>query len=126
MQKALIATAKGLIIYDFPQDKNPVLTDMSFVGFAVNMIYVDERTGRCWAGVSHKHWGQKLHYSDDQGQNWKEAALPSYDGATFNDGKRAKLKQIWCMSHGGSDQPDVLWLGTEPGGLFKSIDGGES
>ncbi|MEM9324111.1 MAG: glycosyl hydrolase, partial [Bacteroidota bacterium] len=46
--------------------------------------------------------------------------------ATFNDGKRAKLKQIWCMSHGGSDQPDVLWLGTEPGGLFKSIDGGES
>ncbi len=124
MPTALIATAKGLVVYDFPDNKKPELRGLHFVGFSVNMVYVDERHDRWWAGVSHKHWGQKLHYSDDFGQSWQETSLPSYKGKELPDGNQAKLKQIWCMSHGGADKPDVLWLGTEPGGLFKSEDGG--
>ena len=37
-----------------------------------------------------------------------------------------KLKQIWELRPGGSDQPARIWCGTLPGGLFVSDDGGDS
>ncbi|MDH5476617.1 MAG: glycosyl hydrolase [Cyclobacteriaceae bacterium] len=124
--KALIATAKGLLTFDIAPNIEPEMEEVHFIGLAVNMVYVDERTNRWWAGVAHKHWGQKLHFSDDNGKTWHETAVPSFRGLVMPDGKKAKLRQIWCMQHGGVDKPDHLWLGTDPGGLFHSIDNGHS
>ena len=125
-RKALIGTAKGLIVYHFTGDQNPVLASVHFEGFSVNMVFVDERTNQWWVGVSHKHWGQKLHYSIDEGRKWKEVALPSLVGKTLPNGKPARLRQVWSMAGGGKDQPNHLWMGTDPGALFKSEDNGES
>ena len=86
------------------------------------MVHCEAETGRWWCGVFHKHWGQKLHFSDDQGNSWQEAQVPSFEGATLPGGNKAKLRQIWCMASSG----DRLWLGTDPGGLFESHDGGLS
>ncbi|MDH5380806.1 MAG: glycosyl hydrolase, partial [Cyclobacteriaceae bacterium] len=121
---ALIGTAKGLIVYDFVPDEKPVLRNVHFVGFSVNMVYVDERTDKWWIGVSHKHWGQKLHFSTNAGLEWYEAAIPSFKGVLFPNGEPTKLRQIWSMAHGG--HPNELWLGTDPGGLFHSDDNGKS
>ncbi len=126
MQQALIGTAKGLIVYEFPEDDTPKLSRIHFAGFSANMVYVDERSGRWWVGLSHRHWGQKLHYSDDGGENWQETALPSFRGKLLPNGSPAKLRQIWSMAHAGGDRPDRLWVGTDPGGLFYSEDQGES
>jgi len=126
MQTILVGTAKGLLVYQAADQARPKLQKIYFTGFSVNMVYVDERRGRWWVGISHRHWGQKLHYSDDRGASWEEVSPPSFEGALMPDGSRAKLRQIWCMQHGGYDQPDVLWLGTDPGGLFRSNDGGET
>lgn len=30
------------------------------------------------------------------------------------------------MAEGGPDQPELIWMGTEPGGLFQSLDGGNT
>ena len=120
----LLGTAKGLVIIDLI--RNPKIVEVHFAGFAVNMVFVDERNGRWWIGVSHKHWGQKLHYSDTHGADWYEIPAPKFNGAKLPNGSVAKLRQIWCMQSGGGDQPDVLWLGTDPGGLFVSKDGGKT
>lgn len=122
--KALVGTAKGLIVYQLASP-NPELLNIFFEGFNVTMVYSDPRNGRWWVGVSHKHWGQKLHYSDDEGVSWHEAKVPGYEGKSLPNGKPAKLRQIWCMHHGGYDRPDHIWMGTEPGGLFLSTDGGK-
>ena len=34
--------------------------------------------------------------------------------------------RIWALAAGGAAEPGVLWCGTIPGGLFRSIDHGES
>ena len=125
-KQALIGTSKGLVIFDLPSSGAPRLSHIHFTGYAVNQVFADHRTGRWWVAVSHKHWGQKLHFSDDQGKHWAEAAVPSYGGTLLPDGSPARLKQIWCIAAGGDDQEKVLWLGTEPGALFKSEDYGES
>ena len=50
---------------------------------------------------------------------------PKYpDGATTGD-KAASLESIWVVAAGGADQPNRLYAGTNPGGLFASDDGGK-
>ena len=121
--QVLIGTSKGLMVYEILPDTVPKELAIHFLGFSVNMIFVDERSHRWWVGIAHRHWGQKVHYSDDQGASWEEAKLPSYQGFKMINGAPAKLKEIWSMQHGGADS-ERLWLGTEPGGLFSSTNGG--
>lgn len=125
MYRALVGTAKGLVVYQISEDFHTIQA-VHFKGFSVNLVYIDERNGRWWAGVAHKHWGQKLHFSDDEGQHWVQAKTPSFEDAILPSGQKARLREIWCMEQGGKDNPDVLWMGTDPGGLFKSEDGGET
>lgn len=122
---AIIGTNKGLVVYDFSNGEATLRT-VHFAGFATNMVFVDQRNGRWWAGLNHKHWGQKLHFSDDQGGSWQEAALPNFKGYQLPNGQQPKLRQIWCMAEAGPDKPNELWLGTDPGGLFYSQDNGNS
>ena len=124
MSRILIGTAKGLVVIRDSAD--PKITDIHFQGLPVTMVHIDKRHNRWWCGISHRHWGQKLHFSDDEGTSWQEAGVPGFEGAKLPDGNTAKLRQIWCMATGNSDHPDELWLGTDPGGLFHSTDNGKS
>ncbi len=124
--KLLLGTAKGLVVYEKKASSWRV-SAVHFLGFPVSMVYVDERTNTWWAGLPHRHWGQKLHRSKDNGATWEQVAAPRYpSSALLKNGKQASLKLIWCMAHGGIDRPNELWLGTEPGGLFHSKDGGNT
>ena len=119
----LVGTAKGLLCLN---DAGKIEREQ-FSGLPISMVFEDARTGTWWVGLSHRHWGQKLYRSADQGENWREIPCPTYPGyAEVRPGQRAKLKQIWCMAEGGTDHPNRLWMGTEPGGLFLSEDGGDS
>jgi photosystem II stability/assembly factor-like uncharacterized protein len=125
MRFLLAGTSKGLVKYAISGSElsQPLVL---FKGYNVNMLYVDERTDTWWVGVTHKHWGQKLHYSNDQGDTWNEARVPTFGDRLLPSGKPAKLRQLWCMAHAGTDKPGQLWLGTDPGGLFYSTDHGAS
>ena len=37
----------------------------------------------------------------------------------------AATKLLWAFAKGGTDQPGTIYVGTEPGGLFKSVDNGD-
>ena len=124
--KLLVATAKGLIVFEQKNNDWQVST-VHFMGLPVSMIYVDERTQTWWAGLPHRHWGQKLHRSTDGGKTWQQVATPRYpSNIPLKNGKSASLKLIWCMASAGSDKLNELWLGTEPGGLFHSKNNGDS
>ena len=122
----LVGTSKGLVVFRRNQEGWRI-DQTHFLGLPVAMVFVDERNYTWWVGIAHRHWGQKLHFSTDQGQNWQEVQTPVYpENAYLKSGKSATLRKIWCMAHGGVQQPATLYLGTEPGGLFVSRDKGQS
>ncbi len=120
----LVGTSKGLIVFNLDRN-NFNITAVHFQGLPVSMVYVDDRSDTWWVGLSHRHWGEKLHFSKDKGVSWQTAGVPGYTGYDYRPGKPASLKKIWVMNHAGHDLSNGLWLGTEPGGLFFSDDNGE-
>ena len=124
--KILIATAKGLVTY-VKKSNHWVYLKTEFLGQPASMVYVDDRTNTWWVSLAHKHWGQKLHYSVDEGEHWVEVGSPKYPkGSEVRPGEPANLKYIWSLAHGGADKPGRIYVGTDPGGLFVSQNNGET
>lgn len=108
----------------------------SHLGAPVAYAAEDPRNGTLWACLDHGHWGQKLERSRDGGATWEKVAAPAYpDDATIKMGfpgaetrneVPATLRYLWSFAPGGMDQPGRIYFGTEPGGLFRSDDDGES
>ena len=123
-KEIIVGTSKGLVVSEKKENVWGV-KKIHFLGLPVSTIYKNEFTGTWWTGISHRHWGQKLYFSDNEGQNWEMVSTPKYPkGAKIYPSKLATLKKIWCISHAGKDNPHGLWIGTEPGGLFYSDDSG--
>ena len=122
----LLGTRKGLVVCKKKNGRwQP--TDHHFDGIPVSIAYEDERHGTWWACLDHGHWGVKLHRSNDRGKTWEEVTAPAYpEGTELKEGVPATTKYLWAMQHGGHAHPSRLWIGTEPGGLFRSDDGGDS
>lgn len=116
---------------------------LGHAGVGVNFVAREPRTGRLWALLGHGHWGAKLSTSDDQGTTWRDLpnqiAYPAgarYLGqdmfedetAEFGVGFRnvvrtATLQKLWVL---GFAADGAIYVGTIPGGLFCSRDGGTS
>lgn len=122
----ILGTRKGLFILQPGADKWEV-TREAFPGIPVSYAAADPRMGVLWACVGHGHWGPKLHRSHDGGVTWEEVPAPEYpEGTEVRAGQPAALSYLWVVAPGGADQPNRLYVGTEPGGLFRSDDGGET
>lgn len=122
----LLGTRKGLVV-GRKKGGDWKITEVQFEGVPVSIAYADERNGTWWACLDHGHWGVKLHRSTDEGRTWAEVVAPAYpEGAEISPGTPATTRYLWAMQHGGKAHPQRLWLGTEPGGLFRSDDGGDS
>lgn len=135
--RLLVSTRKGL--FDFRRNSNSqggwAVERASFLGDNVTLSRRDPRNSAIYAALDHGHFGVKLHRSLDDGETWEELPAPTYPedailGPNFMDPKRqpkpASLQLIWAIAPGGADQPGRLWVGTLPGGLFRSDDRGES
>ncbi len=130
-----VATRKGL--FTFERSKSGwSIAGTSFLGDNCTLAAHDTRTGSLYAALNHGHFGVKVHRSDDGGATWREIATPTYPERPADyvpksapaEGVAADwaLKLVWALAPGGTDEPDVLWCGTLPGGLFRSADGGGS
>ena len=122
--RAWVATRKGL--FELRRDGGAAwhIARTSFLGEPVSMLLPPiDGGGRMLAALNLGHFGVKVHASDDAGKTWTEVATPTYPEQPADDkGVAWKLVQIWSLAaaHG------VIWAGTLPGGLFKSIDGAAS
>ncbi len=130
--RLILGTRKGLIMMTRDSHHWRV-TQSDFPGIPIPYAFSDSRTATIWASADHGHWGGKLYRSWDGGQKFDEVPAPQYpENATIYDvwnagaEKPAKLTYLWTIVPGGLDQPERLYIGTEPGGVFVSDDGGES
>ena len=128
----ILGTRKGLILLKRTGNQWKLLSE-SFQGIPFSYAMIDPRTNVLWACADHGHWGQKLYRSNDLGQTFDEVDAPQYpENAVMYDvfsggsPKPAATSYIWTIVPGGNDQPNKLYIGTEPGGLFQTIDGGET
>lgn len=136
--RLFVSTRKGLFTIQRTGTGAPhwAVTRASFLGDNVTLVYPDSRNGRVYAVLDHGHFGIKMHSSTDCGVSWQECAVPAYPTPPSDRKPDVcpmsgivipwSLKLIWALAGGGSDEPDVLWCGTVPGGLFRSDNGGES
>jgi photosystem II stability/assembly factor-like uncharacterized protein len=130
----ILGTRKGLLLFEQHGGEWRFCRE-EFKAQPVSYATLDPRTGTLWAALDHGHWGTKLQRSEDVGATWREIPAPKYpDDAFINTGfpgeeqkpKPATLSYIWLIAPGGADQPKRIYIGTEPGGLFQSDDGGET
>jgi photosystem II stability/assembly factor-like uncharacterized protein len=140
----LLGTRKGTVIFDRINSSwrpRPIMHAGTPVCYAAR----DPRDGTLWASLDHGHWGPKLSRSRDDGATWEDITslkypkgaryivkylpTPDFDPASpsaepaYAD---ATVYKIWSIAFGNADQPDRLYAGTIPGGLFVSDDGGDS
>ena len=140
-ERILVGTRKGAFIVE-KVNRRWRASLAGHPGVGVNFAARDPNTDTLWALLGHGHWGAKLSRSSDNGKTWEDApqitypdgaryiggAIPGEDGAesetpgppTF---KNATLLKLWHMAFG---QPGRLYVGTIPGGLFVSDDGGQT
>ncbi|NND31441.1 MAG: glycosyl hydrolase [Saprospiraceae bacterium] len=117
--KVLVGTRKGLLVLEKADNKWKITGD-HFMGIPVNMVFENEYNGDWWVALDHGHWGNKLQRSADHGETWEEIPAPVYPEGTFvKEDVPASLRYIWAFSPVTSEDGDQLWIGTEPGGLFK-------
>lgn len=128
----ILGTRKGLLTLK-KQGNSWVILQEHMPGIPFSYAMQDHRTGTIWACADHGHWGQKLYRSRDGGETMEEVPAPQYpeDAILYdvwNDfaEKPATITYLWKIIPGGDDQPQRLYIGSEPGGIFQSDDGGET
>jgi hypothetical protein len=124
--KLLVGSRKGLLIFERSATGGWGLQSSSFDGIPVWSAIYDQRNNTLWAGVDHGHWGPKLHRSSNQGKSWDEVPLAYPADAYVKEQDQAKLDTIWTIDIAHSSRPHEIFIGTGPGGLFRSIDSGSS
>jgi photosystem II stability/assembly factor-like uncharacterized protein len=115
-----VGTRKGLFLLRGDGDartwevEGPLLA-----GWAVYHAVRDPRDGVLHAATNNPFYGATVHRSSDLGQTWERAeelGLPEESGLTLN--------ATWHVEPGKLGEPQTLWLGGDPGVLFRSDDGG--
>jgi photosystem II stability/assembly factor-like uncharacterized protein len=121
----MIGTSKGLFLATSDDDRRTwnVSDPPTFPMTGIYAIAVDQRRDRprLWASMTSSHFGPSLASSDDLGATWHEpdqapVAFPADTGET--------LRRVWSIAPGPANEPDRVYVGTEPSALFQSDDCG--
>jgi hypothetical protein len=117
----LIGTKRGLFVARSDAHRAEwEISEPRLAGREVYHAFIDPRDGTAWAATDHAVWGAHVHRSDDGGMTWEVL-----DSAPHHGDERG-LKAIWYLAPGPADEPDTLFAGIEPAGLFVSRDRGTS
>ena len=122
----LVGTVKGAFIFRSDASRSSwTMSGPHFPGESVYALAYDERGGRrrTLAATRSFHWGSTIRTSDDYGATWSG---PERQTVRFPEQSGLSLVQVWQITPGPKDEPDLLWAGVEPSALFESRDGGDS
>jgi len=116
----LAGTRKGLFLARADASRKrwdvegPYLT-----GWEIYHATIDPRDGVLYAAANNFVYGATVQRSTDEGRTWERSeslGLPEESGLT--------LARAWHVEPGHESEPSTLWLGGDPGVLFRSDDGG--
>ena len=120
MTELLVGTKKGLFVLRGDPGSPFDVVHRAFAGDVVEYAMRDRRSGRYVASVTSGFYGPRLMLADDPLGDWRQASGPAFPA----DVPDAAVKRIWVVRE--SEEPDVLYAGTDPAALWRSEDGGES
>ena len=109
----LVGTTKGaFILRSNLQRRRWEVGGPYFHGHAVYALAYDPRGDehRIWASTS-SYWGTLLRSSDDFGKSWTN---PPEAPIRFPSDTGVSLKNIWQITPGRPEEPEVLYCGVEP------------
>ncbi|HUK72619.1 MAG TPA: exo-alpha-sialidase [Streptosporangiaceae bacterium] len=119
---ALVGTRKGLFLLWGEDDRHAWRVEGPLLdGWGVYHATIDARDGVLYAAANHIVYGPTVQRSADVGKTWersKKLGLPACSGLTLN--------AVWHVEPGLPQQPGTLYLGADPGVLFRSDDAGET
>src|SRR5260370_280562 len=119
---ALVGTRKGLFLLRGDDARRTWQAEGPLLGgWGVYHATVDARDGTIYAAANHVVYGPTVQRSADGGTTWqrsKKVGLPEWSGLTVN--------AVWHIEPGLPQQPRTLYLGADPGVLFRSDDSGET
>jgi len=120
----LVGTKKGLFRSVSEDGRRSWSLDGPHVGgFEIyHAVLCPDEPAVGYAAARHMVWGAHLYRTEDGGRSWRQipgrpAFPPSLD---------RELEAIWHVAPVPGSGGEALWAGAEPGGLFRSDDGGES
>jgi photosystem II stability/assembly factor-like uncharacterized protein len=119
-----VGTRKGAFVFSSRDRKKWRTEGPFFTGEEVHHVAQDPRDPRrLFAAVGNAWFGSHLHRSEDGGKTW----AVSETGLSVEKALPGKsLKRIWHIAPGAADDPGVVWLGADPGVLFRSGDNGST
>jgi molybdopterin converting factor small subunit len=120
--EVLAGTRKGLLVLRGRRGGRLEVVARRFAGQPVEYAVRDPRDGRCFASVTHGHFGPHLFSAADPAAPdaaWEQASGPAFPADTG-----ATVQRIWVVEPASED--GVLWAGVAPAALFRSDDGGRS
>ena len=120
----LVGTHKGAFMFTSDSGrKNWEMQGPFLKGADVNHVVLDARgEPTIFACVNSYWWGPNFRISRDFGLTWQETE----SGIRFEEGSENTVKRVWCVAPSLPTEPNVIYVGVDPGALFKSEDGGRT
>ncbi len=121
----LVGTKKGAFVYSSDESRSCwTVSEPMMPGWTINHMAADTREGRnrLYAAANHWAWGPSVARSDDGGKTWEQRS----PGLAFPQDMGLSIANVWHVEPGHPSEPGVVYAGTQPGGLFRSEDWGET
>lgn len=118
-----VGTKRGLFLLTSRDREKWTVESTALTGTRVFFAALDQRDGqRLYATDNGDFFGTFLRYSDDFGQTWQEPER----GIQYPEESGLSLKNIWTIMPGRSNEPGVIYVGTDPAALWVSADHGKT
>ena len=121
----LVGTRKGLFTVHADAARQAwQVTGPHLAGYEIQRAFLDRRCpGRGYALAEHPVWGKHVYRTEDADHSWQVLReIPRHR----QDESPASVSMLWSIAPGADAEPDTLYAGIEPPGLFVSRDRGES
>lgn len=119
----VVGTRKGLFMVRSTDRRDWYLEGPHIAGYEIQSAWLDpRRPARGYAAAHHPVWGIHVYRTDDGGRSW--APLPEVPRHGMGE-DASSIKTLWNLAPGAAAEPERLYAGIEPPGLFASADGGD-
>lgn len=112
-----VGTRKGAFVFQSRDRQKWETGGPFFSGIEVNHVVQDPRDPACVYATTGSAWfGPHFQASYDGGRTWQLAE----EGLSLSSMPDTTLKRLWHVAPGAADEPDTIYLGGDPGVLFRS------
>lgn len=124
-QMLFVGTQKGLfLLYADAERKRWRIEGPQIAGYEILHTLFDRRDKRTvYAAAHHAVWGTHIYRSEDRGKSWEAAGpAPCHAPELHGEGVNA----VWYLAPGPVSDPQIIYAGIAPPGLFLSQDRGQT